>query len=55
MPTIKNLSRGCLGNSCEADADVDISKTICRPPTYGGGGGRHNHGIGTDFYTSRQR
>ena len=30
MPPKKNLSRGCLSNWC--DADADISKTICRPP-----------------------
>ena len=44
MPPKKNLSRGCLSNWCDADvdADADISKTICRPPPYGGGGGRHN-------------
>ena len=38
MPPKKNLSRGCLSNWC--DADAEISKTICRPPPYGGGG--HN-------------
>ena len=36
MPPKKNLSRGCLSNWCDADADADISKTICRPPPYGG-------------------
>ena len=35
MPPKKNLSRGCLSNWCE-DADAEISKTICRPPPYGG-------------------
>ena len=44
MPPKKNLSRGCLGNWCDADANVDAdvdadadanadadsSKTICR-------------------------
>ena len=49
MPPKKNLSRGCLGNWCDADVDADVdadadanadadsSKTICRPPPYGGG------------------
>ena len=41
MPPKKNLSRGCLSNWCDADADADedadASKTICRPPPYGGG------------------
>ena len=40
----KNLSRGCLSNWCDADTDAnddadanaDSSKTICRPPPYGG-------------------
>ena len=42
MPPKKNLSRGCLSNWCDADADedadadADSSKTICRPPPYGG-------------------
>ena len=40
MPPKKNWSRGCLSNWCDADADADadadISKTICRPPPYGG-------------------
>ena len=40
MPPKKNLSRGSLSNWCDvdadADADADISKTICRPPPYGG-------------------
>ena len=40
MPPKKNLSRGCLSNWCNADADADedadSSKTICRPPPYGG-------------------
>ena len=40
MPPKKNLSRGCLSNWCDADADADAdadsSKTICRPPPYGG-------------------
>ena len=38
MPPKKNLSRGCLSNWCDedADADTDSSKTICRPPPYGG-------------------
>ena len=36
MPPQKNLSRGCLSNWCNADADADSSKTICRPPPYGG-------------------
>ena len=44
MPPKKILSRGSLSNWCDvdadADADADISKTICRPPPYGGG--RHN-------------
>ena len=35
MPPKKNLSRGSLSNWCDADADADISKTICRPPPYG--------------------
>ena len=34
MPPQKHLSRGCLSNWC--DADADSSKTICRPPPYGG-------------------
>ena len=34
MPPKKILSRGCLSNWC--DADAEISKTICRPPPYGG-------------------
>ena len=40
MPPQKNLSRGCLSNWCDADEDAnaDSSKTICRPPSYGGGG-----------------
>ena len=38
MPPKKNLSRGSLSNWCDADADADISKTICQPPPYGGGG-----------------
>ena len=38
MPPQKNLSRGCLNDWCDADADADSSKTICRPPPYGGGG-----------------
>ena len=37
MPPKKNLSRGCLHNWCAAKADADNSKTICRPPPYGGG------------------
>ena len=37
MPPKENLSRGSLSNWCDADS----SKTICRPPPYGGG--RHNH------------
>ena len=45
MPQKINLSRGSLSNWCdadgdpneEADADADISKTICQPPPYGGG------------------
>ena len=43
MPPQKNLSRGCLSNWCDADADAyaDSSKTICRPPPYGG---QHNNG-----------
>ena len=47
MPPKKNLSRGSLSNWCDvdadadADADADISKTICRPPPYGGG--RHKY------------
>ena len=34
----KHLSRGCLSNWCDADEDADAnsSKTICRPPPYGG-------------------
>ena len=38
MPPKKNLSSGCLSNWCDADedADADSSKTICRPPPYGG-------------------
>ena len=44
MPPKKNLSRGSLSNWCDVDADADadanddadISKTICRPPPYGG-------------------
>ena len=46
MPPKKNLSSWCLSNWCEADvdanaaadedADADSSKTICRPPQYGG-------------------
>ena len=38
MPPKKNLSRGCLSNWCDddEDADADSSKTICRPPPYGG-------------------
>ena len=36
MPPKKNLSRGSLSNWCDADADADSSKTICRPPPYGG-------------------
>ena len=43
MPPKKNLSRGCLSNWC--DADAEISKRICRPyggGGGGGGGGRHN-------------
>ena len=38
MPPKKNLSRGSLSNWCDvdADADADISKTICRPPPYRG-------------------
>ena len=42
MPPKKNLRRGCLSNWCDADADedadadADSSKTICRPPPYGG-------------------
>ena len=38
MPPQKNLSRGSLINWCDVDAeaDADISKTICRPPPYGG-------------------
>ena len=36
MPPKKKLSRGCLSNWCDADADAEISKTICRPPPYGG-------------------
>ena len=40
----KNLSKGSLSNWCEADededgiedADMNISKTICRPPPWGG-------------------
>ena len=38
MPPKKNMSRGCLSNWC--DADADSSKTICQPPPYRGGG-RH--------------
>ena len=38
MPPPKNFSRGCLSNWCDADADADSSKTICRPSHYGGGG-----------------
>ena len=42
----KNLSRGSLNNWCDANADAEISKTICRPPSYGGVGrwcwGQHN-------------
>ena len=36
MPPKKDLSRECLSNWCDADTDADISKTICRPPPYGG-------------------
>ena len=46
MPPKTNLSRGCISNLCEADVDADAdadedadansSKTICRPPQYGG-------------------
>ena len=40
MPPKKNLSKGCLSNWCNADADEDAdansSKTICRPPPYRG-------------------
>ena len=42
MSSKKHLSRGSLGNFCDidadADSDADSSKTICRPPPYGGGG-----------------
>ena len=37
MPPKKKLSRGPLNNWCDADEDADSSKTICRPPPYGGG------------------
>ena len=30
MPPQKNLSRGCLSNWCDADADAKSIKTICR-------------------------
>ena len=33
LPPKKNLSRGSLSNWCDAVG----SKTICRPPPYGGG------------------
>ena len=36
LPPQKNLRRGCLSNWCDADADTDSSKTICRPPPYRG-------------------
>ena len=36
MPPQNNLSRGSLSNWCDADADADSSKRICRPPPYRG-------------------
>ena len=46
--TPKKFEQGCLSNWC--DADADSSKTICRPPPYGGG--RHNnyHVLIMNFY-----
>ena len=35
MPPQKNLSRGCLSNWC--DADANSSETICPPPLVGWG------------------
>ena len=34
----KKFEQGALSNWCDADqnADADSSKTICRPPPYGG-------------------
>ena len=34
MPPKKNLSKKSLSNWCDAEADADSIKTICRPPPY---------------------